>query len=202
MAMVGEAAVVAVVDELKEFLVGPGGEVAGVEVVEDEEGGVAHLLEEDGIGEGGVGLVGGAEVIEEVGHDNVEGRASGGDAVVGDGGGEGGFPVAGVAAEQEPGAFRVFVAGEGAAAVEGGGEDGGGIGAERVEGDAVEGPQVAVTLESILAFGFGLAAGAAAGHGGAEVRVAGQAVRPDESRVVAEGAGRRLELDRPSVTAG
>ena len=103
--------VVAVVEDLEELFLRPGRRVLRAEVVEDEHRRVAHLLEQHVVGHLAVRAVGGAQVVEEVGHDDEQRRLAALDAAVGDRGGDVGLAGAGGAVDEQP-ALRLF--GEGA----------------------------------------------------------------------------------------
>ena len=103
----GEFGVVAVVDELVEFFLGPGGGALRAQVVQDEEGSFADLLESFVIGGVALGVEGGPQVVQQVGDDDEEGGFPPGHALVGDGRGQVGFPRPQSTDEEEPAFGRV-----------------------------------------------------------------------------------------------
>ena len=60
------------VEQLKQFLVGPGREVGGVQIIQNKEGRVADLFKQARIRESRIRLVGGAQMIQQVRHDDIE----------------------------------------------------------------------------------------------------------------------------------
>ena len=74
-----------VVDDLKQLFLGPRGGAVYAQVVEHQQRHVAHLLEQLIVGSLAVGGVGGAQMIQQVGHHYEEGGLLSLDAVVGDG---------------------------------------------------------------------------------------------------------------------
>ncbi len=188
----GQGKVEAVVDDLVELFAGPGRAGRCVEVIEDEQRGVADLLEDAVEGElFVVGVVARAKVVEEVGDDHEEDGVSKGDAVVGEGRGEVGLARTGGAGEHEP-AGRVL--GEGAGGIDGGGEGGVGAGPalriEGFEGEAGEGADVGEAGEALAALVFTLLEDTVAGFGAAEAGVVDGIRAADEAGAVADGAGR------------
>ena len=164
------------VEELEELLLGPGGGTLDAEVIEDEEGGALHHLEELVIADIAAGLVGGAEVVEEVGNDHEKGGAARLYAAAGDGSGKMRLTAAVGSGEDEPAGGLVRKAerrrhslGEaflvervGAAAAR----------AQVFEGEAGERSEIAVALEAGDLVLLKLVLDALAGKGAAEVGMA------------------------------
>lgn len=198
----GERRMEAVGDDLVELLASPGGGGVGIEVVEDGEGGGADLLDEALVGHLGVVVVGGAELVEEVGDGEEEGGLAVRDDVVGDRGGEVGLAAAGDAGEDEP---ALGVCGEAAGGLDGVsvailGVAAGGAAARQqcVEGEAGERAEAGVAEQAGLALAVVLALGAAAGDGAAEVGAVGVGGDADEAGAIAE----RADLSRDFRSGG
>ena len=97
----------AVVDYLEELFLRPGGLGGGIDVVQDEELSILHLIEELLVAEVFLGsVIARAEVVEEVGDDDEERGAAIGDGCVGNGGGEMGLAGPARAVEDDPAGWR------------------------------------------------------------------------------------------------
>ena len=171
-------------------------------VVKDQEGRAADLLEKLGVGHDGVSLIGGAQTIEQIRHDHVEGRCAPLDAVVGHGRAERRLAAAALAPEQEPARPWLLAARE---------AHGGGEGAAKrrrvfplqgLEADPGQRPQIAVTLQPLLAFLLRLPRGTVAGNRPTEFGMAGIPPQPDEARVVAESTSGRSRRKRRRFSGG
>ena len=179
------------VDDLEELLLGPGRRALGAQVVQDEHGRGAHLFEELVVVHIGGRLVGGAQVIEQVGHDDEERRDAVLQAAVGDGGADVRLAAARGAHQHQPALgvlgerFGVLdaalearlIARIGAAAATD----------QVIEGEAGERPQVAVALETVQPHILALLAHAATGQRLAELRMIQRQILPHEAGVVAVG---------------
>ena len=195
-----QASVVAMVDELEQLLLGPRRRALRTQVVKDEHRRGAHLLEELVIAHRGVRPVGGAQMVEQVRHDDEQRRRPQLQAAIGDGGGDVRLAAAGRADEHEP-ALRVFcerlrvlhaalevrlVARVRAASA----------GDQIIERQARKGTDVAVALEPVRPLLVVLAVGAAALYRLAEVRILDRQVEADEARAAALLANVRVQFDR------
>ena len=107
----GQAHVEAVVDDLEQLLLRPRRRRLRAQIVEDEDGRVADALEQLVVAHLGAGAVGGAQVVEEVGHDHEKRRLAAFDDAVHSCGGDVRFAAAAGAGEQHPAVGRL---GEGA----------------------------------------------------------------------------------------
>src|SRR5690554_4954361 len=90
------------VQYLKELLLGPWCRALGTEVIKNEYRRSAHLFEESVVGHLTVGLVGSTQVVEQIRHDDEEGRLTAFDAAVGNGGRNMGLSGARRPVEDEP----------------------------------------------------------------------------------------------------
>jgi len=69
----GQLGIVAVVEQLVEFLARPGGGALCAEVIKDEQRGGAHFLKEAVVRDGAAGTEGGAQVVQQIGDDDEHG---------------------------------------------------------------------------------------------------------------------------------
>ena len=98
----GQLGAVAVVEELVQLLLGPGGAALGSQVVQDQQGGALHVLEELVVGHLAVRAEGGAQVVQQVRHHHEEGLLPGRDSLVGDGRRQVGLAAAAGAQQHQP----------------------------------------------------------------------------------------------------
>ena len=187
----GEPLVVAMPEELRELLLGPRRGAFVAQVVEHEQGDGAHLLEHLVVSQIAIGGVGRAQVVEQVGGGDEEDGLPGGDAPVGDGGGEVGLAAPRRAEEDEPAVRR---GGVGARLVDGRGVDL--EGAEGVERHVSECAEVAELGQPVAVLGLEARQGAGAREDLAEVGMPDGNVAAHPADVAAglalgRGTGRR-----------
>ena len=97
-----QAAVVAMVEQLVQLFLGPGGGAFRAQVVEDEQRGFADFVEAFVVRGGAVGVERSPQVIEQVRHDHKKGRFAAHGNFVGDGGCQVGFAAAVSTGEGDP----------------------------------------------------------------------------------------------------
>ena len=174
------------VEQLEELLAGPVGGVGEVGVVDDQELGVAGVFEEHGVGHLRIAAIGGAEAVEQIGGDEVEGARGAFEASVGQLGGESRAARAGGPGEDQP-ALRGQLVGE----LAGGPQVG--VCLQRLIGETLsdERAEVAHALELLGELFGGVALGAFAGHGATEGLVTDGHVAAQVARAATTRAGRR-----------
>jgi hypothetical protein len=203
----GQLGIVAVVEQLEELLLCPGRGALAAQIVQNQQTGGAHLLEGLVVLDFAVGAKGGAQVVEQIGHDDENGGLVPVQPFIGDGRGQMGLATA-VAAGQDQPAFRVLgkghsrVVGPAQSSLAGLGEPGR-VRVKLGKGVAGQRGQVAHGLEFMDTPPEPLLLFAVAGNGLAKVRVAQGHVRQDKTRALTAGAGGRGRLkERPSPALG
>ncbi len=96
-----EAVDIAVIEDLEQLLLGPGGGILGAEIVQDQQRCVADLFE--AFFEGGFGaLIGEAQPVQQVGDGEKQGGDAQLDGLVGDSSGQVGLAAAVITQEEQP----------------------------------------------------------------------------------------------------
>ena len=138
-------------------------------------------------------------MVEQIGHDRVQGRKPGGDALVRDRGSKRRLAAAGRAPEREPSLRRLREGGRRARRFR---ERGGALRRQPAKTDAGKRSQVAVALKSRRLLVAGLVLRAATGNGAAEILMPGGQIASYEASVVALPATRDERHLRRRLSAG
>ena len=97
-----QTGVIAMVEDLEELFLGPGGAALGAQIIKNEQGGVAHLVKPFVVRRRAIGRKGSAQVVQQVRDDDKEHRQPALDGPVGNGCRQVGLAAAILAKQDEP----------------------------------------------------------------------------------------------------